>query len=67
MMATGAVGKPSRAANLVPSSSLTKNSPVLRVILELDHVIVPVRATHQVRLRAATHAPYLLQSSGHGC
>jgi hypothetical protein len=33
---------------------------VLRIILELHHVIVAVRAAHQVRLRAAAHPAYLL-------
>jgi hypothetical protein len=32
---------------------------MLRVILELYDVVVPVRAAHQVRLRAAAHPAYL--------
>ena len=43
-----------------------QNAAVLGVILELDHIIVTVAATHQVGLRAAAHAPYLLECPGHG-
>jgi hypothetical protein len=34
---------------------------MLRIILELNDVIVPVRAAHQVRLRAPAHPAYLFQ------
>src|SRR5882762_6531224 len=34
----------------------------LRVILKLHHIVVSVRAPHQVRLGAAAHPPDLLQS-----
>ena len=44
---------------------IDQDAAVLRVILELDNVVVAVRATHQVRLRAAAHAPYLLKGSQH--
>ena len=42
-----------------------QDAPVLRVILELDHVIVAVRTAHQMRLRAAAHPAYLLQCVQH--
>src|SRR5258708_1923940 len=42
-----------------------QNPPVLRVILKLHHIIVFVRAPHQVRLGAASHPPDLLQSLDH--
>jgi len=64
-MATEAVGKPRRAASLVPSSSLTQYAAMLRVILELDDVVVTIGAAHQVRLRAPTHPSYLLQRPRH--
>src|ERR1700687_3781676 len=38
---------------------------MLRVILELNHVILLVRAAHQMRLCAASHSPYLLQRTQH--
>jgi hypothetical protein len=39
---------------------IDQDAPVLRVILELDDVVVAVVAAHQVGLRAATHPAYLL-------
>ena len=44
---------------------IDQDAPVLRIILELDDVVVAVVAAHQVRLRAAPHAAYLLQSPQH--
>src|SRR5271166_4491407 len=38
---------------------------MLRVVLKLHHVVVPVRAAHQVRLRAPAHPPYLLHCPQH--
>ena len=61
IIATGMVGRPSRAANLVPSSSLTRTRVMLRIILEFDDVVVAVVAAHQVRLRASPHPTYLFQ------
>jgi hypothetical protein len=45
---------------------IDQDSPVLRIILEFDDVVEAVVARHQVRLRAAPHAAYLLQRPQHG-
>ena len=44
-----------------------QNPAMLRVILELDHIVVAVRAAHQVRLRSPAHAPYVLGASNMFC
>ena len=38
---------------------------MLRVVLELDDVVVPVRAAHQVSLGAAAHPPDLFEGLQH--
>jgi len=42
-----------------------QHARMLRIILELHHVVVAVVATHQMRLRAAPHSSYLFQSPQH--
>jgi hypothetical protein len=37
---------------------------VLRVVLELDDVKMPVAGAHQLSLRAAAHAPHVLDRFG---
>ena len=44
---------------------IRQNPSMLRVILELHHIVVPIRTSHQVRLCAPAHSPYLLDSSQH--
>jgi hypothetical protein len=59
--ATGTDGKSQARRQFRSKQVVDQDAAVLRVILELHHVVVFVRAAHQVRTRASPHPPYLFQ------
>src|SRR5258708_7828466 len=53
-------GKPQSSSQPGPKQFIDQDARMLWIILELHDVIVAVVATHQMRLRPASHPPYLL-------
>ena len=56
-------GKSHQRRQLGAEEFVDQDAAVLRIILEFNHVVVSVRAPHEVRLSPATHPPNVLDGT----